>query len=190
MPENGMTIHHKGEECFLELSERDAEHFAYFVGQAEPLPMSPGGRLPDEAIRSRTELREIHTRSTSLGDVTRNLVNLEPDNLALVSALIDLLNAGDKGSQSGGNWVYEVVRDLLYDVTLEGPFAANDGDPRAVLSSIAHAIATFWDYVEDARTMKEYHPLLFPAPPEEPEAVATKTPAKPRGARKARRKAA
>ncbi|MCU1338907.1 MAG: hypothetical protein JWO19_4488 [Bryobacterales bacterium] len=188
MPENGITVHHRGKERFLEMDEQDADNFYYFAGLAEDVPMTTGGKRPEEDIERRTRLRKIHTEQNTLGNVTRNLVELDANKLALVSALIDLLNAGENSHQSGGNWVYEVVQNLLYEVTMEGPFACNDGDPRQELGAIAHSIATFWDYVDDAYNMKEQHPKLFPAPPAEPETspepAITSKPAKRQRARK------
>lgn len=139
-------------------------------------------------------MRESFTKDATLGEIGKQLADLNQHDLVTVNALIAVINAGHSIAETGGNWIYEVITDLLFEVSMEGPFQANDQDPRSALADIAGAVAMFWSWVENARDLKERHPRLFPAPPVEPEAPAepstTSTPAKPGRARKTRRKAA
>jgi len=111
-----------------------------------------------------------------------------------IAALLALFNAGNNTAETGGNWVYEVVSDLLADVMYEGPFKANETDPRHALTSFGYKIAEFLSWVSNAQTMAERHPRLFAAPLVEPEAapepVTASKPAKRLRGRKSRRKAA
>ena len=63
--------------------------------------------------------------------------------------------------------------------------------PLQIAGSLTLAITEWEDQLNAAKRFAELRPdLVLPTPPAAPEPVATKTPAKPRGARKARRKAA
>jgi hypothetical protein len=195
MPENGMTIHHKGNDYFLDLSEDQADKLSNFVNIVNGIPRAPEEPLPEWRVQERKQSRENYEKSANLNNIVPNIVELSDDDLILLKAFLDVIEAA-KSACDGRNWIFETIDSLLLQVTMEGPFAANEMDPRLALVGMADDIEVFWFWINDAKGMLENHRRLCPAPPSaESEAVteptAASSPAKPRRARhKARRKAA
>jgi hypothetical protein len=189
---NGITVYCEGQTHNLELDKRQAEKFLAYVGiasEAESVGPRPSPLPANEVERRVRRSRTVEEQADNFRTHLLMLANLDVRQLAIVIALLDLIEYGD-------SWMLETINDLLGEVLCEGPAKANERNPRDVLAEIAFNIWDWWDTIGTARSHVAQHPrLLTPATPEPPAESewtqpATKQPSKAQRARKPRKKAA
>jgi hypothetical protein len=115
MLSNGITVYCDGEARHLELDKRQAEKFAWYAGAVGRSTTISSRTLSEEEVNVRGRRRENVTEEARNFKIYLSIIaDLEPDQLALVLALVDLIQYGD-------SWMHEVVRDLLWGVQFAGP---------------------------------------------------------------------
>jgi hypothetical protein len=187
MPENGLTITHKGEYCDIDLTERDAKLISELADVMEHAPRDPERpAYPDFTDEELQENKRRFDKHEQLGAdfqvQLKRIANLDMLHMRSLMGYLDLIELGDlDGSQS--NWALEFIELLLHEVIRHGAAGALHQDPRPFFSSLSHFITNYWIWVRDNREAQDRHPEIFPAP------STTGKPAKPGRARKAHKAA-
>ncbi|HLX43602.1 MAG TPA: hypothetical protein VKR43_09220 [Bryobacteraceae bacterium] len=187
--ENGITLYVKEQPSRYPLTEHQAENIGRCLGSEG---LAPKWQRPTEEQIAAGEGRTAQQRQEAIDfqQILKRLSALDPEDMAGILAYLDVL-ALDDLNMSGFNWLRWHFRGLLGDVRYKGVIAALEQSPTDLLAEFAGQLHEHWMWIEDAQSIQERHPRLFPAPSAptppatEPEPPAVEPSAKGKGKRRA-----